>query len=495
MEKNMYERFYYDKEKLPRPVLSGHEDWINLYYKAWETAFKNVEYIDKPGWKNLLTCMPGVGITWQWDSCIMTFITNYSNGTLTAFNNLDNLYRLRRESDGFMSMAYTIETEEPTYGERINPPLMAWSEWEHYLVTGDDSRFEEVLPALEGIYSFIENKRRRPSCDLYWFEDSGSSGMDNSPRAGYFADHLDGSDVCHIDLACQQALSAKCMAKIFAHLGNEEKKGFYEAEQKRICDLINERHWSDRASWYFDFFQRSERNQKVKFINSKTAAAFWTLLCGAAKFDRREAVKNHMFNVNEFYTKVPFASLSKDDPNYDPTGGYWLGGVWPPTNYAAIKGLCETGYRELARDATVKVLEAMCAVDADPSFGGIWECYAPEDHRPSTTEEGGYVRDAFVGWGGLAPITLLIENIIGLEFNAEENTVTFNLHGRDACGLENMIFNGNNVSIVCREYQPFRGKTIIETEAEKPFKLVVNTKYLWDPAVLEIPAGKATFNI
>lgn len=491
----MYERFVYEKEKLPRPVLPARKDWVDLYYKAWEMAFTNVEYIDKPGWKNILTCMPGVGITWQWDSCIMAFITNYSNGTLTALNNLDNLYSLRRESDGFMAMAYTIETGEATYGERINPPLMAWAEWEYYLVSGDKSRFETILPALEGIYSFIENNRKRSSCDLYWFEDSGSSGMDNSPRSGYFSENLRGSDVCHIDLACQQALSARCLAQICDTLELADKALFYRDEQKRICELINRYHWSDRASWYFDFFQRGNPEEKVKFINSKTAAAFWTLLCGAAKDCRREAVKNHMFNADEFYTKVPFASLSKDDPNYDPTGGYWLGGVWPPTNYAAIKGLCENGYRELAREATVKVLDAMCAVEKDPAYGGIWECYAPEDFRPATTENGGLVRAEFVGWGGLAPITLLIENIIGLAFDAPSNTVTFNLHAREACGLENMIFNGNNVSVVCTEYQPFREKTVVEVEAEKPFTLVVNTKYLWEPKVLEVPAGKSKFYI
>ena len=43
----------YEKEKLPIPILEGHEDWIELYYLAWETAFKNIEYIDKPGWNHL----------------------------------------------------------------------------------------------------------------------------------------------------------------------------------------------------------------------------------------------------------------------------------------------------------------------------------------------------------------------------------------------------------------------------------------------------------
>lgn len=298
---------------------------LRLYDEAWQTAFENVEYIDKSGWKDNLTCMPGTGIVWQWNSCIMIFITNFSNGTLTALNNLDNLYRLRRESDGFMAMAYFIETGEPAYRERINPPLMAWAEWEHYLISGDASRFETVLPALEGIYDFIEKHRRRSRCDLYWFEDSGSSGMDNSPRSGYLSERLEGSDVCHVDLACQQALSALHLAKICAVLGLQDKVSFYEAEQVRICQPINERYWSKRAGWYFDFFQRDGKQAKIKYINAKTAAAFWTLLCGAATNGRKEAVIGHMFNEEEFYTKVPFATLSKDDPNYDSTSGYWLG--------------------------------------------------------------------------------------------------------------------------------------------------------------------------
>ncbi|MBR2948511.1 MAG: hypothetical protein IKC46_01470 [Lachnospiraceae bacterium] len=487
--------YLYQKEVLPHPVLEGHQDWIDLYYKAWELAFTNIEYIDLPGWKDILTCMPGVGIIWQWDSCMMTFITNYSNGTLSAFWNLDNLYRLRRPKDGFMAMAYNIEKEEEQYPGRINPPLMAWAEWEHYLITGDSSRFEQVLPALEGIYDFIEKNRRRESCGLYWFEDSGSSGMDNSPRAGYLCEALNGSDVCHIDLACQQALSAKHLAKICDVLGLEAKAAFYAQEQERICALINRYHWSERSRWYFDFFQRSNPDQKVKFINSKTAAAFWTLMCGAAQGERREAVKNHMFDENEFFTKVPFATLSKDDPNYDCTGGYWLGGVWPPTTFAGVRGLCTTGYRELAREAAVKMLTAMCAVDKDPAYGSIWECYAPEAYRPATAEAGELVRSEFVGWGGLPPITMLIENIIGLEFDAQHNTVNFHLHAREKCGLENMLFNGGKISVVCTHYEPFKGRTVIETKAQKPFTLVVKTKYLWDDVVVEVPAGKQVFYI
>ena len=425
----------------------------------------------------------------------MTFITNYANGTITALNNLDNLYRLRRESDGYMSMAYRISTELPAWPGRINPPLMAWAEWEAYLVSADADRLSRVIPALEGNYQFLENNRRRIS-GLYWFEDPGSSGMDNAPRGPYACPELDGSGICHVDLACQQSLSAKCMAEIYAVLGQAEKAEFYRSENQRINDLINRFHWSEKIGFYFDFFGRSSADTKIKYINSKTAAAFWTILCGAATGSRLERMIAHMFHPEEFYGKVPFATLSSDDPNYDPNGGYWLGGVWAPTNFAAIRGLAETGRSALAREAAVRYLQAVCAVANDPAYGNtIWECYSPTEYRPATAEAGEIVRADFVGWSGLAPVTMLIENIIGLRFDANNNTVTFELFPNQLGGLKNMQFAGGKVSLVCTKYVPVTGQSVVEVTAEKEFTLIVKTNYSWQNMEIHVPAGTSKFYV
>ncbi len=489
------EKYVYQKEHLPRPVLETHPEWLALYDRAWELAFQNVEYIEKPGWKPQMTCMPGVNTIWQWDSCLMTFITNYANDTITALTNLDNLYRLRRESDGYMSMAYRINTELPAFGERINPPLMAWAEWESYQITGDQERLKRVLPALEGNYQFLENNRRRVS-GLYWFEDTGSTGMDNSPRGSFEYSPLDGSGICHVDLACQQSLSAKYLARITASLGQKDKAEFYRLENIRINELINRFHWSEKAGFYFDFFGRSEAGAKVKFINSKTAAAFWAILCGAAQAERLERLLGHMFDPQEFYTTVPFATLSADDPNYDPTGGYWLGGVWAPTNFAAIRGLAESGREGLAREAAIRYLNAICEVNRDPGYGNtIWECYSPTEYRPATAESGELVRGDFVGWSALAPVTMLIENIIGLRFFGEENRVVFRLFPGQTGGLENMLFCGGKLSIVCTECMPVAGKSRIEVQTEKPFRLTVKTNYTLTDAQLQVPAGNSVFYV
>lgn len=465
------QKYKYNKNSLPVPV---YDKFLSVYDYVWQTAFKNIDYIEKDGWKPILTCMPGVGVTWQWDSCFLTFFTNYSNATLNAFDNLDNLYRLRRKDDGYISMAYRIDTDKPAYGERINPPLYAWAEWEHYLISGDSSRFKKVLPAIEGLYNFIENNRTR-ECGLYYFEDTGSSGMDNSPRSGYPAKNLAGSDVCFIDLACQQSLSALCMSKMFGVLENIEKTEFYKKENERINLLINKYHYSEKTGFYYDFFARGNADARVKLINTKTAAAFWTLICGAATGERLERVVNHMMSPDEFYTPTPFASLSKDDLNYDPAGGYWLGAAWHPTNFAAIRGLYENGYKKEAREVSIKFLEVI------EKTSGIWECYNPEENKPATRENGTTVRSDFVGWGGLFPITAFIENIIGLHFDAHNKTVTFDIND-EKCGIKNMMFCGKLLSIVYENKK-------ISVKTEIAFTLIVNDKRT------EISAGETIIDV
>lgn len=466
MENTLYQ---YNKEALPQIVLDGHEDWIRLYDEAWQRAFDNVAYVKKAHWKPQLTCMPGAGIVWQWDSCFMSFITNYANGTISAMNNLDNLYRLRRVSDGYMSMAYVIDTEKPAYGERINPPLMAWAEWQYYLMNGDDSRFVDIFPALDGLFSFIENNRRRVN-GLYWFEDSGSSGMDNAPRSGYMAQNLLGSDVCFIDLACQQVLSAQCISKIAGHLGYTEKANNYIEETQRIMALINNKHWSERKQFYFDLFARSDATKKDKFINIKTLASAWTILTGVAAGERLNYMVEHLFNPDEFYTPHPFASLSADDPNFDEKGSYWLGSVWAPTNYVVIRGLKEAGLTKLARTAAIKHLQYMADVNNDPSYGNIWECYVPYSKAPAITENGKIVASNFVGWSGLGPITMLIENILGFSFDASQNTVCMNVTQTCKHGIKNLKFNGGKISIIC-EAPANNGTRQIQVTTEKPFIL------------------------
>ena len=479
----------YQPDRLPKVICDEHPEWVDIYELAMRTAFNNIEYPAQPNWLPQLTCMPGQGYIWQWDSCFMTLYARYSNGLLPGMNNLDNLYRLQRD-DGYISMAYDMNTNEEAYGERVNPPLYAWVEWEYFLATGDDARFAHILPILVKFFDWMKANRRRESCDLYWFEDSGSSGMDNSPRSGYIAAHLDGSDICHIDLACQQALTAKYLAEISGHLGKAELADRFRVEHRDLAQLINERHWCDRTGFYYDLFARAAREHRMNFVNHKTAASFWPILSDVADGEQVDCLIEHLLDPDEFWTLHPVPTLSRDDPNYDPTGGYWLGGVWAPTNYMIVKGLERKNRYGLARQVAVKHLEAMVAVAQDENFGSIWEAYAPEYYLPSTEKTYGQIaRPNFVGWSGLGPIAMLIEQILGFRLNAVQNQVTWNISTPGQHGVENLLFNGKTLSLTCDGYHADGEKTSIAVTTTGTLTLAISLMYNREKT-FELAAGE-----
>ena len=50
--------------------LEDRPGWEKLNAKAVELARRNMEDLGS-GWKPQMTCMPGFGVIWQWDSCYM----------------------------------------------------------------------------------------------------------------------------------------------------------------------------------------------------------------------------------------------------------------------------------------------------------------------------------------------------------------------------------------------------------------------------------------
>ena len=388
-----------------------------LREKAIELALGNLEHPDFSGWKTQMCCMPGVGKIWQWDSCFMALYALDLPGIIEPMNNLDNLYLCQRE-DGFMAMAYIIETRQPAFGELINPPLFAWVEWEYFKRTGDDSRFERVFHILDKYYLWLKNNRRRAGSGLYFFESPGASGMDNSPRGGWPSFQNMGSDVSHIDLICQQLLSARHLADIARKLGSC-KEDFYLAEADELVKLINRYHWNGKTGFYYDLFERSIPESYRSLIGNKTAAAFWTLISGAASAEQADALEKHLLDPEEFFTEHPIPAISRDDPNYHASGWYWLGGVWPPMVYMTVAGLKKYGKLDTARSIARKHLDAMCRTFDEFEPHTIWECYSPEYMRPADREEGVPVRKDFVGWGGLGPIAFLSDKELWDGFSEE----------------------------------------------------------------------------
>ena len=481
--------------------LDARPDYMELHGKALELARRNMEDLGK-GWKPQMTCMPGVGIIWQWDSCYMALFAGYTPDGANGLGNLDNLYSMQGE-DGYISMAYTYATRKPTWPGRINPPLYAWCEWLYARRTGDRTRLPRAYEVCSKYFRWLKANRTRPSNGLYYFEDTGSSGMDNSPRCGYFAEHQKGSDVCFVDLSCQQVLHARCLARIAPLVGKAGDAALWNREADELAEKVNDLMWSERTGFYHDVYIHTNNKLAVR-----TAAAFWAIVSGVASPHQVARLVAHLSSGDcerpgDFEVPSGVASLSTDDPNYDPLGGYWLGGVWPPIQYMTCRGLRATGYRKEARRIAKRHLDAMYGAYA---HGGakaakanafepktIWECYAPESAAPATDKVGEYSRKDFVGWGGLGPLVMLVEDVIGLDVNALEERIDWHLSETGRQGVTDLPFNGGKVSVEA-DVDAKKLCFTVKVRTDRPFRLrAVSPDGKWR-VVKDVKPGEHVFD-
>lgn len=471
--------------ELPEPILGEHEEWIELYYKAWEIAFKHIFCKEGLASPKYMDEACNDSIIWQWDTCLMVFYCKYAPHIFPGIESLDNFYGTQKRN-GYISMAHIVDTGEDAYGERINPPLYSWAEWEYYKVTGNDTRFSKILSILINYDKWIDRNRRR-SNGLYWAKDGGFS-MDNSPRCNRGSSN--GGELCWIDLSAMQALSAYYIAKIAALMRKGSIGAKYERKHFQLKNLINRYMWCKREGFYFDIF--SDGN----FSNTKTIASFWPILARISDKKKTERLIGHLENPNEFNRPHRIPSLSYDNPNYDRYGGYWLGGVWAPTNYMVARGLKEKGYSKLAREIAQNHIENMNKVYRNFKPHTIWECYSPEVIRPGTSKKekpNALCRKNFVGWSALGPVNMLIENIIGIEINWPFKEIEWEVSLLEEHGVKNLKVGDEKISLICRKRKKETVIPQIYVESSSAFRLKI--KWNGKIKVVNIRQGQTNYNL
>ena len=104
----------------------------------------------------------------------------------------------------------------------------------------------------------------------------------------------------------------------------------------------------------------------------------------------------------------------------------------------------------------------------------IWECYSPEFPEPATRWNSTfYSRQVFVGWSGLGPIALLIENVLGISVDGRDNLIRWGIHRLDRHGIENIQLRDGIISL---EARPNGDSMIVEIKADSNFLLEIDWK-------------------
>jgi hypothetical protein len=458
----------FDKTKVPEPIFDENPNFIDLYYIAWKSAWGHVVKRDDMPEKLYLDEAMTPHVIWVWDTCFMTLFCKYAFDYFPGIQSLNNFY-------------YIIHDRKKS-GAKIhfsdNPPLFAWVESEYFNFTGDLNRLRWVLEDrkyLQKHFDFMELTRgwRKPlnvlvsKCsrkyDIGYKWRGNTSGMDNTPRGRNWWNNtklnqrgqIFNNNIYFLDLLAQQALAANCISELSKHIKNDEITLKYKNIFEEKKQLSNEYYWNSQDSIYYDLFRKNKATidkmkQKGLEIHNKvpTIASYWPLLAGIADESQANSMNLKAIDENWFGGKIPYPSLARVDPEYRPTGRYWRGGVWLPTAYMATKALEKYGFYKTANDNAKNLVAMMDETYRNYEPNTIWECYSPSKPEPSTQkrDQVGGVRPDFCGWSALGPISMLIENIIGInKASAVNKTVEWLIHHKSKHGIKQLKF-GNVVT-------------------------------------------------
>ena len=401
------------RARLPIPILPEHPQWVEMYWRAWELA-----------WLNLRRASPLAGFianfidtafnenTFLWDSAFMMHFGLYGRRAFYFMGTLDNFYA-HQHRDGYICRE--INTEDghdffhPFDPNSTGPNILAWAEWDYFRATGDSSRLHDVFWPLLTYHRWCRANRTWPN-GLYWTTGL-SSGMDNQTRVPDGMHHH--RHWTWLDANLQAALNCLLLWQMAELLGEREYIQPLVHERVHLIQEVNARMWNSETSFYHDI------DAQGHFSPVKSIGAYWGLLDPEmVPGERLLPFVKHLrdpLTFNRFH-RVP--SQAADSDGYAANGDYWRGGIWSPTNYMVLKGLRAVNQAALAHEIAVNHLTHVCTVfERTDTF---WENYAPESAAP-----GEPAKPNFVGWTGLTPIAVLLEDVIGLNVDWPQRRVTW----------------------------------------------------------------------
>lgn len=466
---------------IPRPVLDADPDLLALYEFAWESALRHVRSDAGMPQTPYMDEAFDPGTIWIWDTCFMVQFCRYAPPRLPGIQSLRNFYVPILDQKPI-----PLRIEIPD-----NPPLFAWTELEHFRMTGDHEHVRQLLLEtryLQRHFDWFEHCRpgvviadsaptflQKVANGYHW--EGGRSGMDNTPRGrtgrNAIRQRPNNPHLLWIDAIAQQALAARSIARLAESIGEQALAAQWNTTHAAFAKQINDMYWDEADGMYYDLDERD-----LKPIKVLTPASFWPVLAEVASPKQVERMLSALKDPQRLGGAVPWVSLARDDADFNPRGGYWRGGLWLGVAYMGIKGLQKYGHLDMAHEQATTIVRHMARTYRDFSPHTIWEAYSPTTPAPSNNESEGdmLVRQDFCGWSALGPISMLIECILGFhDIDAVARTVRWHKRRTDRHGIRNLAFgdvltdiiaDGDRIEITSNAPYTLRvGERAIQVEA------------------------------
>ena len=271
---------------------------------------------------------------WLWDSVFHAIGMRHYNVQL-ARDFISSVFDVQTEN-GYVPLCACIDHIYPI---RTQPPVLGLGMKLVNEVDPNPEWIATLAPKLEKYLEWLMANRDTDGAGLLeWAVEvnencrSGESGMDNSPR---FDDAI---QLDAPDFNAYFASECEILAEFLP-----EKKDYWMGHHDRICQLMNERLWSNENSLYVDY--NVVTNKRTDILAS---AGFLPLLCGAPTQEQASKMVEHLTNKSTFGTPLRVPSIAANNVQAYKKD-MWRGPVWTNINYLIVLGLERYGYHSLAK--------------------------------------------------------------------------------------------------------------------------------------------------
>lgn len=469
------------KDLVPR-VHFYDQDFVDMYDRTWVWIDEVWHQGDKDG------IFPEGYLTYGNDSVINLFDVSmtslnlvYSNQNYSPYSMVDFFYSMQAD-DGQIAEMYDINEKKPIFTEDnpkgVTLPLLPYVEYMFYHKIGNKKRLKDVVPYLENYFLWLQKNFQREN-GLFAVP-YAATHMGNLPREG--AEYT-------IDYNCAVALFALYMSNIGDILNDKELAFRYKRIYFSIKTRVNSMMWDPETQFYYDL----DVNGNIIF--NKHIGAFYSLLAEIPNDEYASFLIEELKDDKEFGTDNPFPTVPVSSKYFSESGNGYCGGVVPFCTFMVVKGLTNYNAFIFARECAIRhmyfILDTLHP--GDDKQGDVWEIYKPFDEGPAICPQDEITnKKRYLPMLGLATITMVIENIVGLEISLPKKTVYWTMQSLEAMGIEDLSLKKNNITILSNKNA--RGWEI-RLESEKLYYFTIHILDDDKKKTLPIPSGKCSMLI
>jgi hypothetical protein len=435
------------KKKLPKPIVAD-KALLEMYYKAWENAFNEIE-IPKAGskLKNAYIKPVDSANLSMWHTEMSMHFWKYGTNAFDAGQAMDNFFDLQ-QMDGFLGRQI-----DPKLGSYISkdqrkassdPPLLAWAEWEWFKHTGDSIRAKRVTDPLSFQIEWLELNKALPNeaNNSYFWTTQASAGISDIPR----------STVSQIDIASQMVINYKYAYNMIGLSNNSAFQDSYKERMNQLRQIIGTQFYDPKRNVFADL------NAKRKPETLATINGYWTLLAEIPNDRQKTLMLRNLENQAIWNAPYPFPVTIKESSSDKEIASYG------ELNFMVIQGLKAIGKTTLANNFANKILDNQLN-----SFKKTKKLYSKYNAYTSEPAKGS--SDKTTLGSNLVAINFLIENYLGFEVEGNKQQLTWNLNRTDAHGIENLLVGNAIVTIKANARKEVSDEVVVKGKTTAPFAL------------------------